>query len=220
MAAVYAAIANGGKLVKPRVGKAVISSTGQVVRMIEPEVNSRIPVNKKTLTYLQNSLPGVITRGTATGAFNGFPNDQIPVAGKTGTGEVIGKGDTAWFVAYAPVNKPKYVVAVTISQGGTGGTNAAPAVRAILEAIYGVKGSRVDPSASVFAGGAPATLLPKISADGQVVLPPDDASYRLPEPRLPINRDTGVPLIALPELVSIPREKQNQSKPQPKESKP
>ena len=220
MAVVYAALANGGKLVKPNIGKAIVSSTGQLVRTIEPEVKGRIPLDKKNLKYIQDSLPGVITRGTATAAFSGFPINEVPVAGKTGTGEVIGKGDTAWFVAYAPVDKPKYVVAVTISQGGTGGSNAAPAVRAIYDAIFGIQGGQARPTASVFAGGAPAASLPQIRLDGQVVLPGDDSVYQLPSPRLPVNPQTGSPLIGLPELVSVPREKQTQNKPAAKEPTP
>lgn len=213
MAVAYAAIANGGKLVQPSIGKAIVSSTGVLIRSIEPVVKSNIALGKKNLRYIQNSLPGVITRGTATGAFIGWPTGQIPVAGKTGTGEVIGKGDTAWFVAYAPVARPKYVVAVTISQGGTGGSNAAPAVRAIFDAIYGIKGGQVQPGSSAFAGGAPSGELPQIRTDGQVVLPVDDPSYQLPAPRLPLNPETGSPLVVLPELVSLPREKQSQNKP-------
>ena len=213
MAVVYAAIANGGRLVKPHIGKAIVSSTGEVVRKIEPEVVSKLPVARKTIKYLQDSLPGVITRGTATGAFAGFPNDVVPVAGKTGTGEVVGKGDTAWFVGYSPVADPRYVVAVAISQGGTGGGFAAPAVRGILEAIYGIRGGLVDSSLSVFIGGAPATGLPQIRQDGQVVAPVSDATYQPPKPRLPISADSGLPLISLPQLVTSPRANQQQKKP-------
>lgn len=213
MAVVYAALANGGRVVKPHLGKAIVSSTGEVVRKIEPEPVSKLPVPRKTIKYLQDSLPGVITRGTATGAFAGFPNDLVPVAGKTGTGEVVGKGDTAWFVGYSPVADSRYVVVVAISQGGTGGAYAAPAVRGILEAIYGIQGGAVDPTVSAFIGGAPANALPQIRKDGQVVPPTSDATYQPPKPRLPLSADSGLPLIALPQLVSSPRTNQEQKKP-------
>jgi penicillin-binding protein 2 len=218
MAVVYAAIANDGRLVTPHIGKAIVSSTGEVVRSIEPETAGKLPVSRKTMKYLQESLPGVVTRGTAAGAFVGFPNDVIPVAGKTGTGEVVAKGDTAWFVGYAPVSDPRYVVAVTISQGGTGGGNAAPAVRGILEAIYGVSGPSIDPATSVFIGGAPARALPQIQTDGQVVPPSSDSTYQPPKPRLPTSPDSGLPLISLPQLVTSPRANQEQKKPNVSES--
>jgi len=62
-----------------------------------------------------------------------------PVAGKTGTAEVYGKEDTAWFVSYAPTTRPRYVVAVVVSQGGTGGASAAPIAREIHETLAGVR---------------------------------------------------------------------------------
>ena len=57
------------------------------------------------------------------------------MAGKTGTAEAFGKQDTSWFVSYAPADKPRYAVAVVVSQGGTGGTVAAPAARTIHDAL-------------------------------------------------------------------------------------
>jgi penicillin-binding protein 2 len=89
----------------------------------------------------------VIEQGTGTGSFNGFP---IKVAGKTGTAEVRGKDDFAWFVCYAPVDEPKFVVVVLIEQGGHGGSTAAPAARQILAAAFGLNdqgaGYVYDPS--------------------------------------------------------------------------
>jgi penicillin-binding protein 2 len=87
------------------------------------------------LRFLQDALVGVVTEGTAKGAFTGFPLRQWPVAGKTGTAEVFGRGDTSWFVSYAPATKPRYAVAVVVAQGGTGGETAAPAARRIHDVL-------------------------------------------------------------------------------------
>ena len=57
------------------------------------------------------------------------------MAGKTGTAEAFGKQDTAWFVSYAPATKPRYAVAVVVSQGGTGGLTAAPVARQIHDVL-------------------------------------------------------------------------------------
>ena len=76
-----------------------------------------------------------MTEGTAKGAFAGFPLASWPVAGKTGTAEAYGAEDTSWFVSYAPATRPRYAVAVVISQGGTGGETAAPAARRIHDVL-------------------------------------------------------------------------------------
>ncbi|MBX6766053.1 MAG: penicillin-binding protein 2, partial [Actinomadura rubrobrunea] len=72
-------------------------------------------------------------------AFSGFDLKKVHVAGKTGTAEVYGKADTSWFASFAPADKPRFAVVAMISQGGTGASAAAPAVREIYEAIYGLK---------------------------------------------------------------------------------
>jgi penicillin-binding protein 2 len=133
LAVLYAAIANGGTLYKPHIAKKILSPSGRVVHRFKPEVRARLPVSDKIIKFIQRNLRGVVSRGTARSAFRGFP---IPVAGKTGTAEVKGKDDFAWFVGYAPANKPRYVVVVLVEQGGHGGSTAAPAVRKILADIF------------------------------------------------------------------------------------
>jgi penicillin-binding protein 2 len=73
--------------------------------------------------------------GTAAAAFAGFPLERVPVAGKTGTAQVDGKGDTSLFVAVAPADDPQYVVVAVVEEGGFGSTVAAPIVRRVLEAL-------------------------------------------------------------------------------------
>ncbi|MFB4318338.1 penicillin-binding protein 2 [Actinomadura sp. 21ATH] len=136
----YAALANGGKLVVPRVGLAVMNPDGSVARRIQPPEPKKLPVDGKVLKYMRDALAEVPKKGTAGGAFNGFDFKRVTVAGKTGTAEVWGKGDTSWFASYAPADKPRYAVVAMVSQGGTGASTAAPAVRAIYEAMYGAKG--------------------------------------------------------------------------------
>jgi penicillin-binding protein 2 len=73
--------------------------------------------------------------GTAAAAFAGFPLDRVPVAGKTGTAQVNGKGDTSLFAAVAPADNPHYVVVAVVEEGGFGSTVAAPIARRVLEAL-------------------------------------------------------------------------------------
>jgi penicillin-binding protein 2 len=135
LATVYAAIANGGTLLSPRVGRALMSADGAQVTDIAPEARGTVPVDEAVLAYLRDALAAVTTEGTAAGAFAGLP---LPVAGKTGTGEVAGKQDTSWFASYAPADDPQLVVVGVVSQGGTGGTVAAPLVREVYEGIWGL----------------------------------------------------------------------------------
>src|SRR6202021_4270281 len=78
LANAYAALANGGTLYSPRVGEELVSpTTGQVVQKINPPVIRHLPVSGDTLAYIRNALAGVVTPGTAAGAFGGFPPNQV-----------------------------------------------------------------------------------------------------------------------------------------------
>lgn len=135
MARAYAAIANGGTLWSPRVAQATTAAGGGDEQPVPPHRDGSIGVGAAVLDFLHDSLRGVVSEGTAKGAFAGFPLKAWPVAGKTGTAEVYGSQDTSWFVSYAPADKPRYAVAVVVSQGGTGGETAAPAARRIHEVL-------------------------------------------------------------------------------------
>src|SRR5882757_782291 len=137
LANAYVALANGGKLYSPRIGEAIISPTGKVVRKIKPPLVRRLPVAGSTLAYIRSALADVTTgAGTAAGAFSGFPRGQVCVAGKTGTAEVFNSSVTSVFASFAPCAHPKYVVVVMIPNSNFGAEVAAPAVRQIYDDIY------------------------------------------------------------------------------------
>ncbi len=165
MAAIYAAVANGGTLYEPHVAKAIVRPNGDVVRELTPKVNGTLPADARTIAYLRQALSGVPVNGTAHNVFSGFPLDQVPIAAKTGTAEVDGKQTTSWFASFAPANAPRYAVVFMVSQGGTGAGTSGPSVRAVYESLFGVAGSKVDPSRSVLRGGAPAQSLPPVGQD-------------------------------------------------------
>jgi penicillin-binding protein 2 len=168
MARVYAAIANGGTLWTPHLAKAVVSPSGRLVSRVQPKAAGKVPIHRDVLKFLRSSLRGVVTSGTAAGAFAGFP---VPVAGKTGTGEVYGKQATSWFSSYAPADKPQFEVTAVISQGGTGATTSAPIVRDVYAAIFGVKGSERRKGSAALPGGKPPPALPTIRPDGTILTP-------------------------------------------------
>ncbi|UNO42014.1 penicillin-binding protein 2 [Streptomyces sp. MST-110588] len=167
MATIYSAIANGGTLYNPTVGKAVISADGKKIQRIQPKAHGRLPVTSRTLAQIDSALAGVATRGTAAWRFQGWPQDKIPMHAKTGTAEVHGKQTTSWFATYTK----DYTVIMTIAQGGTGSGASGPAVRKIYDALYGVddKGA-IDRKAALLP--QPETRLPKIESDGQIQAQP------------------------------------------------
>ncbi|MFU8841028.1 MAG: penicillin-binding protein 2 [Nitriliruptoraceae bacterium] len=140
VAASYQAIANGGVMLRPQLGARIVSPDGEVVRELEPEVIGDLGVSDQTMAALTEGLERVVMdpRGTGFSAFTGFPLDQLPVAGKTGTAEIRPKVPYAWFVAYAPANDPEIVVAVNVEQGGGGSQTAAPIARNIFAHYFGI----------------------------------------------------------------------------------
>jgi penicillin-binding protein 2 len=146
MAVTYAAIANGGKVLQPRLGWRLgepDETTGaeRVVREFKAKTVTRLPLDAAEIEVLQQGLIDVISgdQGTAAGAFAGFPLERFPLAGKTGTAE-LGETDfnDAWFVSYGPADSPRYVIAVYVERAGHGGETAAPIARQIWEGIAGL----------------------------------------------------------------------------------
>lgn len=136
----YAALGNGGTLYRPRIGEAVLDPDGELIRRIDTEVIRELDLDPGLLAVLREGLERTVMdeRGTAFGAFEGFPLDRIPVAGKTGTAELKPLVPYAWFAAYAPADDPEVAVVVAVEQGGGGSQTAAPIARNILAHHFGV----------------------------------------------------------------------------------
>jgi penicillin-binding protein 2 len=140
LAVAYAAIANGGRAVTPRLGARIEDAGGRVLQELESTAGRKLKIAPAHRQAILEGLRGAASApgGTSTSVFQGFP---IPVAGKTGTAEKgAGRADQSWYVALAPYPSVRYVVAVTFEQGGFGAETAAPAARRILAALFGVKG--------------------------------------------------------------------------------
>jgi penicillin-binding protein 2 len=168
LAVAYAAVANGGTVLRPHLAKAIVAPDGRVVKTFAPSVTGHLPVSAQTLAYLRSALHGVTSEpgGTATGVFADWPSNVIPVAGKTGTAEVEGQGDTSWFASFAPAGNPQYVMVVSIPDSGQGADYAAPAAKAVWQTIYGVGQPAAQP------GGTPPAKLPRTNPDGSISPPP------------------------------------------------
>ncbi|HEY5386964.1 MAG TPA: penicillin-binding protein 2 [Thermoleophilia bacterium] len=142
LAVTYAAIANGGSIVQPHIGKKIVDPQGKMVRDLQAAKPHKIDISQSTLDVVRRGLYEAANSptGTSSAVFAGYP---IQVAGKTGTAEVFGSDDYAWYASYAPANDPKYVVVVMVEQGGHGGSVSAPATRLIYDSLFHVKSGKI-----------------------------------------------------------------------------
>jgi penicillin-binding protein 2 len=165
-AMIYGALANGGTVHTPTIGKAIVSADGKTVQEIKPKVKGKLPISKDTLKGMNSALEGVVTRGTAAWKFGGWPQDKIALHAKTGTAEVYGKQTTSWFATYTK----DYTVVMTIAQAGTGSGASGEAVRNIYNALYGVQADgSIDNSKALLP--TPQKGLPKVQTDGSIDTP-------------------------------------------------
>jgi penicillin-binding protein 2 len=147
MARLYAAIANGGKLVSPHVLMDVQNPNGTIVPTTAPPAPRPIPgLNPK---YLKPVREGLLmgthdSLGTSYGVFANFP---YSIAGKTGTAQKVVQlpgtnydhvESQSWWCGYGPTNDPKLVVCAVIENGGEGGSAAAPAAERVFAKFFHV----------------------------------------------------------------------------------
>lgn len=132
LANAVATLVNGGTRYKPYLVDKVISYDGTVKLAKKPEVVEKIEISPVNLEAIKQGMYAVTNEAGGT-ARNAFAGSKVVVSGKTGTAQA-GKGydDHAWFVAFAPYDKPEIAVAVLIFQGGKG-SYPAPVARAIIE---------------------------------------------------------------------------------------
>jgi peptidoglycan glycosyltransferase len=137
MALVASAIANGGRLMRPRLTDSVVRKDGRVAERIQPDLQSQV-MKPETAEQLADMMSRVVEEGTGTAA----ALSGVQVAGKTGTAEVgeFREFTQPWFICFAPVDNPRLAVAVTLERqpaGSQGGTVAAPIAKGVLEAVLG-----------------------------------------------------------------------------------
>ena len=144
------AIASNGFLVRPYIVKRIEDSNGKLIKEFYPKVRRNIGIDPAILKIIKEGLRGVVHDAHGTGHRARLKN--ITVSGKTGTAQVIGMKDSdeinpedkipyqyrdhAWFVAFAPYDKPEVSVSVIIEHGGHGGDVAAPIARQVLETYF------------------------------------------------------------------------------------
>jgi penicillin-binding protein 2 len=149
-----ATLANNGVAYKPHLVKEVQHAPDEPYPEPQPLFDLQIPA--ADLDLVKRAMVAVLKPGgTAVGAFYGV---EYPVAGKTGTAQVIGikqgekydeskvseyNRDHAWFIAFAPADQPRIALAVLAENGGHGGSTAAPIARKVLD--YYLLGKKPKP---------------------------------------------------------------------------
>ncbi|MBF0528172.1 MAG: penicillin-binding protein 2 [Deltaproteobacteria bacterium] len=156
MAQVVAVAANGGTLYRSHIVQRIADADGRVIRDFTPEVVHNLNLKPQTVDVIRRGLAAVVNEPGGTGGLAKL--DDVAVGGKTGTAQVVTMKkfqswskknlpvkyrDHAWFVAFAPVQKPQIAVAVLIEHGGHGGSAAAPIAKQVLDAFFHTSKSSV-----------------------------------------------------------------------------
>ncbi|TMA38449.1 MAG: penicillin-binding protein 2, partial [Deltaproteobacteria bacterium] len=160
MAAAFAAIANGGTLLRPFVVKRVVAPNGEVVLENEPTAVRRV-VSTRSARTTTELLRRVVEEEGGTGTKARL--EDFPVAGKTGTAQKVDPSTGVYsskrigsFVGFVPADEPRAVILVLIDEPATssyGGVVAAPVFPAIAAAV--LKRLGVEPSAPIVVARAP-----------------------------------------------------------------
>ena len=144
LASATATLANDGVAYRPHLVKYIRDTRTGDVRQLEREPTHTVPLKPEHLAVIKAALVGVAREGTSAAAFR---NARYVSAGKTGTAQVYSlKGaeykahlvdermrDHAWYMAYAPADKPAIALAVLVENGGFGAQAAAPIARQVFD---------------------------------------------------------------------------------------
>jgi len=144
-----ATLANGGTRYRPQLIEAVRQVDGTVLERFEPQILSRLEGKGQYLRLIRDGLTEAVNNPRGTGKKARLP--AVTVAGKTGTAQVVRLEqykhlkeehipwkfrDHAWFTCFAPAENPVIAVTAFVEHGLHGGTTAATAAHALLEAYF------------------------------------------------------------------------------------
>jgi len=152
MCVMTSALANGGKVYRPKIVEQVVDPQGNVVENFAPELVSELPGVERYLQSIRKGMEEVVQgkRGTA----RNVAIEGLRIGGKTGTAQVVRLAvyrglkeqdipyefrDHAWFTCYAPAENPEIAVTVLVEHGLHGGSGAGPIARAVLNQYFSGK---------------------------------------------------------------------------------
>lgn len=186
LAAATMAIANDGVIYKPQLIRAWTDPASGRTAYAAPQVLGRIPLRPEHLRLVREAMMAVTQPG-GTAAQVGAGASYL-IAGKTGTAQVVGmkqnerydprrvglrNRDHALFIAFAPADAPKIVVAVMVENGGHGGSTAGPIAREVMD--YWLLGKRPGTAVSQSEAAAPEEEQEDSGSDEATRLPNPEA---------------------------------------------
>ena len=144
----YAALANGGSLFYPRLVDRIQLQDGTAVYEYPRKARRQLPFKPENIRQVMRGLRAVLD--TDEGTAHEYRLSYVDAAGKTGTAQVraldtarldgnealFADRDHAWFVAVAPVEDPRIVVAVFVEHGGHGASAAAPVAMKVIDRYF------------------------------------------------------------------------------------
>jgi len=163
LAVAYAAIANGGKVMKPRIVREVLDERGNVIDEYPPEQLADVELTPEVIGLINEALAHVTDPGgTASGLYwkkdryadmsQWLRDSGMTIVGKTGTAQVVRlsksvqhvraedmpyeQRDHAWFVGFAPKENPEVVVVTMTEHGGFGGSTSGPVTAEVLRTYF------------------------------------------------------------------------------------
>ncbi len=152
MAVMTSAVANNGKVFKPRMVSRIETQTDGEPHVVKDFPSSQLfgtlGVQEKHLQWVREAMRAdVMDRAEGSGFRAEVPG--MEVCGKTGTAEVksgaIVLKKVTWFVSFAPLSQPRYAVVVMVDEGGSGGKTCAPIAKRIYESILKMERSPKGP---------------------------------------------------------------------------
>lgn len=144
-----AALVNGGKVLQPQIIESIATPEGSPIRNFTPNIIGEVLGSEKDRKLIMQGLVAAVNKKHGTGL--SVKLDNITVAGKTGTAQVVRMKkflsipeddlprkyrDHAWFTCYAPAEKPEIALTVMIEHGGHGGSAAGPIAKKVLEEYF------------------------------------------------------------------------------------
>ena len=146
MAVMTAAVANGGKLLKPRLIVQIepqeSNTPEQVIRFPAGEVRRQLNLNPQQLQIVRAAMLDDVEHRDEHGRLDGTGKSaavkEMRVCGKTGTAQQPENGKiihVTWFVSFAPFENARYAVVVVVEEGYSGGSTCAPIARDIYQAL-------------------------------------------------------------------------------------
>lgn len=123
------ALANGGTLYVPHLVSQILGENNEVVENVEPSIIRSDFISPENMEIVRSGMRQAVTSGSAR-SLGILP---VAAAGKTGTAQWSSEKNThAWFIGFAPYDKPQVAITILVEEGGEGSAISAPIARDIL----------------------------------------------------------------------------------------